>query len=192
MTGKELERLLEAMQPHGAAQLDHLGRGLRAAGMMPLGGRGTSAPELDAQAAANMLIALAVAEKPPEGARAVLAYAPMEASASGEGKSRQARPFLGCATFGEAMQTILASVDTASKVKEVLVFQTWPRALIRCSNSDHDAFYGFADYAAAAAAGYRATPSGPIFRYSGSTLAEIALEIEAEADSGCGWTGRRG
>jgi hypothetical protein len=191
MTGKELERLLEQMQPHGATHLDHLGRSLRGAGLMPLGGRGTSAPQMDVQSVVNMLIALGVAEKPTEGPKAVITYAPMEASSSGDTAHDHARPFLTAGTFGEAMQSILSSVATASAVTEVLIFQNWPRAIIRCSNSDHDGFYGFAGHSAAAAAGHRATPSGPIFRYSGSTLAQIALELESDSETTGGWAGDR-
>lgn len=180
MTGAELARTLEILQPHGPTHLDHLMRSLRAGGLLPLGGRGASAPDLTPHEAANMLLGLATADKPTDGAAMAATYAALRPSWTGNtatGRPDQPRAFAKASTLGDALAAILGNMELALEVEELQVFQNWPRAVIRTKDPQRCGFYGYASHEEAKAAGYRTTPSGPRFHFSASTLQAIAIEI---------------
>ena len=62
MTGKELEVLLAEHTSLSASFLEHVGRAMRAADMLPTGGRGLHAPDLTAGHVANYLLGVTTAD----------------------------------------------------------------------------------------------------------------------------------
>jgi hypothetical protein len=184
MTGKDLERLLASHSAVSAAHLDHLGRALRAAGLMPLGGRGITAPRLDATAAANMLIAFGCGDAPLTAAGKVAPYRAAAASWSGiysaDWKRPEPRDFAGCATFGEAVETLLSPAVHGMDVRAVQFVHEWPRAEITMKSGE-SFFYGPASRGEAEAAGFRALPITQRSVIPVSILSAVALEL-AEKD----------
>lgn len=142
MTGKRFERLLARFTQYGEAHLDHLGRALRASGLLPTGGRGTSALQIDHTHAANVLIALAIGGPPLSAAARVPAYRMLQPGWCGIGT----KPPAGALnvfgdTFGEAVEFML--LGRVPNLREVQIVKEWPRAVIEL-NSGRPLIYGFA------------------------------------------------
>lgn len=183
MVGKDLERALALFAPLSIAALDHTGRALRSASLLPLGGRGIQAPHVTAQHASHMLIGAAASDVPQDAPAHVQIYAPLLPSWSGKlsnGRPDLLRPFGGYGTFGAALTAILSDPELADTVSEVMIYRSWPRAIIVGENPLHTGYYGFASYEEAQAAGHRATACALVFHWAGSVLSQLALDLMDE------------
>ena len=185
MTGKDLERSLASLTPASAAFLDHTGRALRAAGLMPLGGRGVQAPAITAQHAANMLLGTALADAPPQAPGLVTTYSALPASWSGHlrtGKPDEIKPFVACETLGEALAAILSNVALAFEVSEIRINRSWPHAVIVAKNPEHTGYYGFASYEDAKQVGFRTSPCALVFHVPTGSLQHLANDLANNDD----------
>lgn len=108
------------------SDIDQRTRRLREMKMLPTGGRGLNAPAIEAKHAANILIALAAAEKAVETHIAIITYAPMVPKSATPGKF----DFLGCESFADALTKILDTPAVADRIKEISVCRSWPEATI--------------------------------------------------------------
>lgn len=107
MHARELELLLPAYSGRTTADLDIRFRKLREMRMLPVGGRGRHAPDLDAEHVATILIGVAGTGKASEAAWAVTQFAPLrQLGAAGE-------------TFAEALTAIIADPALANEVRSV-------------------------------------------------------------------------
>lgn len=110
MRARQLEMLLSKFSGRTATDLDQRARRLRESRMVPSVGPGRYAPEIDASHAATMIIAAAASSKAVDAVQGVATYSPMIAVHDG---------FAGCKTFGEAMESILASDIVAGRILHV-------------------------------------------------------------------------
>ncbi len=183
MTGKDLERLLVEFSQCGETHLDHLGRALRASGLMPTGGRGTSAPKIDHTHAANVLIGMSIGGTPLASASRVPVYRRLKPSWSGIGSP----PHLDTLavfgdTFGEAIEFML--LGRVPNLREVQIVREWPRAIIDLKDGKRF-FYGYASFADAEAAGERVSPVHTRTILPVSVLSQIHCDLEgADGDAG--------
>ncbi|WP_029004761.1 hypothetical protein [Azorhizobium doebereinerae] len=112
MHARHFEMLLQTLSGRTASDLDLRFRELRKMRMLPTGGRGRHAPDIDAEQASTILIGVAGASRASEAARAVLDFAPLrEIGPAGD-------------TFGEALATLLGDVDLAGAVNCVRLCHT--------------------------------------------------------------------
>jgi len=123
MRAREFERSLEVMSPWRASEIDQRMRGLREAGLLPVGGRGLNAPDIEPEHAAAILVSLAATERAADAAEAVRAYSAMLLVA---GKRFGETP-----SFGESLAAILGDSADELKVEEVVVCRTWPEAVVK-------------------------------------------------------------
>lgn len=122
MRAREFESSLIGLSPWRPSEIDQRTRGLRDAGMLPVGGRGLNAPDIEPQHAAAILLSLAASDRAPDAvdaARTRLEMVPVE------GKSPAATQ-----NFATALAAILSDPDYKLKVKRVVVCRTWPEASI--------------------------------------------------------------
>lgn len=112
MRARQLELTLAGLTPRSKADLDLRHRQLRAEGLLPTGGRGPNAPDIDARGAAIFLIACGasrVASDAAQGARRFGAAVPW-----GRGGH-----FADAPTFWNAMEAILQDGETLASVHHV-------------------------------------------------------------------------
>jgi hypothetical protein len=179
ITGKELERMLGVLTPFSPTHLDHATRAARAAGLFPLGGRGFTAPLLETRQVATFLLGLAATDIPQRLANAAERYAALKPTWSGHGRApARAKPFQDSATLGDALTALLDGAVDESGLIELVVYRSYPRAIIHCE--DRDFFYGLAGKDEIERAGFQPTPSVMAFHYSQGTLAEIAMEMHQD------------
>ncbi|PGH56520.1 hypothetical protein CRT60_16490 [Azospirillum palustre] len=181
MNGKDLERKLSVLVPRTHTQLDHFGRALRAAGLLPLGGRGLAAPEITPQHVANMLIALAVAEKPGDAPNAVIGYAAMPVAECDAAADIDAV----ADTFGEALLEILNPSAAGPEVLSVRICRSWPLAIIETKQGEYS--YGYATNETAREAGFQTWGAREEFRYGAGVLSQIAFELAGGNSRRGGW-----
>lgn len=126
MRAREFEKLLALLDPKPwtASEIDQRTRGLRDAGLLPVGGRGLNAPHITAQHAALILISLAATNSAVETVEAVPAYASMEAVGPDT-------LFSGQVMFADALGGILADRYGMMEILEVFICRTWPEAKIK-------------------------------------------------------------
>lgn len=122
VTSKEFERLLATTSPFGATAIDQTARSLRPAGLLPVGGRGFAAVDIEPRHAANMLIGLTAAKHPGAAAYAVVAYRVLPTA--------DGTAFEGHQNFGDALSAVLASTELASRIRCVLISKSHPLAFI--------------------------------------------------------------
>ena len=128
MRVREFERLLAAQTSNwSASEIDQRTRALRAAGKLPVGGHGLNAPDVQAEQAAMILIALAATERASASVEAVDNYASLRWQRLQKGETA----FAGKRTFGEALIAILEDRDNERAVAEVQICRTWPWAIVR-------------------------------------------------------------
>ena len=126
---KSFERLVLTLGPWSAPHIDQVTRQLREHRMLPTGGRGLNAPDMDSGHATNILIALTASEKAVAAHRALMVYAPMCPKPNDF-------DFLGCDTFAGAFEKILGEPALAYRVDRIVVCLTWPEAKIFSENED--------------------------------------------------------
>jgi hypothetical protein len=203
MNGKDLERYIEANSPLGATALDHFGRKLRETGFLPIGGRGTSAPELTAQQVATYLLAAAVADKPADGAEAVATYKSatdvkpaidaavynqlISSISSDVAVYNQLIPsdgkwwrYAGCETLGEALTVMLGRDDLVQNVRDVRICRSWPYAAItvfRDEKRTQTYEYGYATPRQAEEAGFKPFEMRFEAYLSGDFLRCLSMEL---------------
>lgn len=180
MNGKELERKLSVLVPRTHTQLDHFGRALRAAGLLPLGGRGLAAPEITPQHAANMLIALAVAEKPGDAPNAVTSYSAMPMA--------ECDPAIGATaaeTFGQALLEILTHSTSGPNIYSVRICRSWPLAIIETDRGN--VTYGCVSSVDACEAGFQTWGAREEFCYTPGLLSQINYELAGGNSRRGGW-----
>lgn len=114
-TIKQLERRLETQTPWGPSELDQRTRRLREAGILPSAGRGRHAPDLCAADIATILLSLA---------------APLAVSAVATAKALAAIPCADGRVLLDVLTEILNDADELSRVAEIRIFKSWPRAEI--------------------------------------------------------------
>lgn len=108
MRARQLEMTLDHNSTRGPADLFSRMRELRNSRMLPVGGRGINAPEIDAEDAATILIASAGSLKATEAPDAVRRFAPLvEHGTAAE------------ITLGEALTSILGNPELARLVDSV-------------------------------------------------------------------------
>lgn len=118
MTGKELERFLGQLATYSLIRLDAVGRALRAADLLPTGGRGLAAASLDPTHVANFLIAMSLEGTPSKAASRVPEYRHLRLKAPKQGAVE---------TFGEMIDALLTQgVGRAS----VSIVREYPRATV--------------------------------------------------------------
>lgn len=107
-------------------EFDRIAANLRKAGMIPVGGRGIYAAELDAHSAAKLFIALIAANRPKDSVRVVGEYSALKAVKeedsplfSYDGK-----------TLGMALDEIFSDVELAYATKKFEVCRSWPAAYL--------------------------------------------------------------
>lgn len=188
LTGKGLERMIEVNSAHGGTHLDHLGRALRACGLMPTGGRGLSAPKIDATAAANFLIGICMSGTPLACAQKVASYRMAAASWSGilegvGGRKPAPEAFAGCETFGEAMEALLGRLVHEAPVHEIRIVAEWPRAEIALTDGRRF-FYGFAGFEEGRAAGARVVAIKSTMVIPVSILSQVSVELMEAGENG--------
>ena len=149
--------------------------------LLPQGGHGRHAPTVGPEAAATLLLGMAASEKAVDAPNAVIEYAQIvPVSERGEPVSIK-NAFAGCETFGEALTAILRDPKLASEVDSVEVNRSWVGATIRYRNMKEQRYLP---------KGGNAGPNQAVVvvTLAGSLLAQIALDLEDDDDSG--WTGK--
>jgi len=121
---KQLARLLLDQQPWSASEIDQRTRGLREAGLLPVGGRGLNAPDITSRHAALILISLAATNRAVQTADAARAYASME-------PVNPDAPFAGQTMFADALGAILNDPYLELEVSTVVICRTWQEAIIK-------------------------------------------------------------
>jgi hypothetical protein len=110
MRARELEVLLEGLTPRSASDLATRTQKLRDAKMLPVGGRGLHAPDIEAHHAATILIACAGCRNSVDSAIAARAYSNL-VPFRGPKKS-----FAAAETFGQALAIVLGNMELAMRV----------------------------------------------------------------------------
>ena len=127
MRAREFERELSSLSFWSESEIAQCTRYLRGAGLLPIGGRGLNAPDIEPKHAALILIGLAAARRAADVDKAVEIYGSMPPV--GEA-------FAGAATFAEALASILASWRSFRKtvrITAVVICSSWPEAAVRFS-----------------------------------------------------------
>ena len=107
-------------------EFDRIAANLRKAGLIPVGGRGIYAAELDTHSAAKLFIALIAANRPKDSVRVVGEYSALKAV-----KEDDSPPFSSDSnTFGVALDEIFSDVELAYKIRKIEVCRSWPAAYI--------------------------------------------------------------
>jgi hypothetical protein len=105
-------------------EFDRIAANLRKARLIPVGGRGIYAAELDAHTAANLFIALIASNRPKDAVKAVGEFSALKAV-----KEDNSPPFsYDGNTLGVALDEIFSDVELAYKIEKIKVFRSWPAA----------------------------------------------------------------
>ena len=184
MHGGQLHRLLMGgiLVPFRSAEIDHTSRALRAAGLMPIGGRGPHAAQLTAQHVANLLVGM----NAPTAAQSAEFVVTWNSTSPADG---EAYGFAGCETFGEALTAILEDSNDQLKVANVVINLDWPQAAI---NLDNGGKFEFGSPEDARRLGYATTASHRQFFIGPGVLNQLAIHLQEELDSDAtesGWLG---
>ena len=174
MHGGQLHRLLMGgiLVPFRSAEIDHTSRALRAAGLMPIGGRGPHAAQLTAQHVANLIVGM----NAPTASRSAEFVVTWNSTSPADG---EAYGFAGCETFGEALTAILEDSNDRLEVANVVINLDWPQAEI---NLDDGRKFKFGSPEDARRLGYTTTASHRQFFIGPGALSQIAIHLQEELD----------
>jgi hypothetical protein len=165
MQGKALERLLSAQSTRSAAELDHIGRALREAGLLPSGARGPHAPDFNVDHVAVFLIAAAATPTIAEAVTTAKTYAALKPTKAAFAKAP---------TFADALAATLTDIHNARGVAAVEINRTWPcGSIILKSGRRYDYGYVTSDVRA----GVSTRPFYDVARISFGLLSMLAMEI---------------
>jgi hypothetical protein len=174
MTGKELQRLLSAHAPRSTAELDHIGRILRDAALVPVGGRGPHVVEYNVDAAALFLIAAAASPTIAEAATTAKTYAALKPVKASFAKAK---------TFADAVAATLTDIHNVRGVASVEINRTWPCASIVLKSGRR---YDYGHITSDARAGVSTKPLHDVVRITFGLLSMLALELAGNETPG-GW-----
>jgi hypothetical protein len=111
MRVRQLERLIKILSPRTAGNLDFRMRSFRTAGLLPMGGRGTSAPHIEAEHAALIILGCADARNYKDAAKTALRLAKLQ--------NWDGEPFDGSITLGEALTKAISNVSSAEMITRI-------------------------------------------------------------------------
>lgn len=107
-------------------EFDRIAANLRKARLIPVGGRGIYAAELNAHTAANLFIALIASNRPKDSVKAVGEYSALKAV-----KEDGSPPFsYDGNTLGVALDEIFSDVELAYSIEKIKFCRSWPAAYI--------------------------------------------------------------
>lgn len=159
------------------SDVDQRTRRLRKMRMLPTGGRGLNAPAIEAEHAANILIALAAAEKAVGVHDAIMNYAPMVTRPRSPGDF----DFLGCKSFAETLTKILDTPAVANRIKEISICRSWPEATIIYQTSEGESKQEHYTPAGQSASGCLVQNNIVI---SGMVLEQFAIDLKQPNEDG--------
>lgn len=122
MIARDLERLLPEISGRTTADLEIRFRKLREMRLLPVGGRGRHAPDLDAEHVATILLAVAGARKATDAAYAAMHFARLREGGREDG-----------VLLPEALAEMLASAECAADVQQIVLCKSYLLAVIHCS-----------------------------------------------------------
>lgn len=179
MRAREFEVGLASMGPWTRSALDQCTRQLREAGLLPVGGRGPHAPDIDAEHAAAILIALGATDQASGMHLVVSVYSGLEIVG---GRT----DFLGNRRFGETFAKILKDPEGRYRITEVRINRTWPEVEILRAGGGGELVIETYRRSDAPETGYgRAAHVECVL--NGSLLSQAALDITQPEESG-DWT----
>lgn len=170
---------LESLAEWNDSHIDQAARRLREMRMLPVGGRGPAAPDIDYEHVSTLLLALAATDRATDAAFKVTVYAPLQPA---EGNAAT-HGFAAAPNAGEALTTLLqlqAEHEDDAIIRELRVCRSWPLVIFE----HHDGRiwnYGYIDIKTAKDAGFQTYPVRVECRIPGYALQQLVLDVSEPA-----------
>ena len=171
MKVKAVYDALEQFGPWTASHIDQVARRLREMRMLPIGGRGLSAPDLDWEHVATLILALSAADRAGDAAYDVTRYAPLQSI-------NDDYIFHDGESVGEVLTSllILQAEQGGNAIEELTITRSWPTVIIR--HEDGRAWqYGYGVPGQIIGHGYKYPAARIDVRFDGQVLRLLVLSM---------------